>query len=168
MSSQITANRQPKFAPASIGGQYTGRTFTDGATLGNGRTTFTGYELRKYRTLGHGPAGTAWTATIYRADSKAIVVTDDANGDGPKFVALGENMGRSAKEIAAYRFVSQELFGKDKDAAEKFAAVLRLSADIDQYAKENEISRAEAVWDHVQSDEIEAGDAPLYINGHLQ
>lgn len=167
--SAATAPRQPKFAPESVGGQYAGRQLTDfPGQLGNDRTTFTGYDLRKYRVLGHGPAGPAWTATIYRDSKQTIVVTDAGNGDGPDFVALGSNMSWSVQEMAAFRFLAAELFGKDKDAAEKFASVLRLSASIDQYAKENGISRPEAVWDHVQSEEIEAHDAPLYINGYLE
>lgn len=171
-----TAPRQPKFAPESRGGQFVGPTLTDFAgqlhpgmaVLGTVRTTFTGYELRKYRVLGHGPAGVAWTATIYREGKQAVVVTDSANGDGPDFVALGENMNWSAKEMAAFRFLATELFGEGKDSAEKFAACLKLSADIDAYAKTNGISRPEAVWDHVQSEEIEAREAPLYINGYLE
>lgn len=162
-----TVNRQPKNAPNSVGGQFGSLDRPEGPSLGNGRTTFTGYELRKYRVLGHGAAGEAWTATIYREGAKAVVVTDDGNGDGPQFIALGDSMDRSAKEMAAFRFLSTDLFGNTKEAAGKFAATLKLSADIDQHAAEEGISRPEAVWDYVQAEEIEAGEAKLYINGYV-
>lgn len=162
--------RVPANAPGSTGGRYSERQFTDpggGVSLSD-RTSFSGFDLRKFKVLGHGPDGPAWTATVYRANQPVVVIVDDGSADeGPQFTGMGTTMDRSAKEIQAFRFAATELYGSGPDAASSFVSTLRISAMIDRHAKSNGLSRPEAVWDFVQSSEIEAVNAPLYINGYL-
>jgi hypothetical protein len=165
----IERPREAKFAPESRGGQFANRQHTDpGFQLTPGRTTFSGYDLRKVRAAGMGSVSMAWTATVYRNNSEAVVITDDGNGDGVKLTGLGSNMSRSAQEVAAFRFLASEMYGDSADAVARLAETLRFSADIDRHARVNGITRPEAVWDRVQSGELTAEEAPLFINGYLE
>lgn len=169
-TSTIEQPRAPKFSPDSTGGQYTHRQHTDpGFQLTPGRTTFSGYDLRKVRQAGMGSVAMAWTATVYRNGQEAVVVTDDGNGDGLKLTGLGgSNMSRAAQEVAAFRFLAEEMYGAGPGAAARLVGTLRFSAEIDRHARVNGISRPEAVWDRVQSGELTPEEAPLFINGYLE
>ncbi|TFD75426.1 hypothetical protein E3T54_11885 [Cryobacterium sp. Sr8] len=135
------------------------------------RTTISGYNLRKFRCFGHGPTGTAWTATIYRDGRRAVVVTDAANGEGPEFIALGDDMSACAQEMAAYRFHAADALGapgSDSDAAVRFALVLKSAADIDQDAEEYHIPWTEALRDYDYSGDVTAQHADMRILGRLR
>lgn len=135
------------------------------------RTTVNGYNLRKFRCLGHGLTGTAWTATIYRDGRRAVVATDAANGKGPEFTALGDDMSLCAREMAAYRFHAAEALGvpgPDPHAAVRFALVLKSAADIDQDVAEHQIPWAEALRDYEYSGDVKAQGADLNILGRLR
>ena len=169
MSTTVAPPRQPKYAPKSEGGRYIEKQYTDpGISLSNGRTTFSGYDLRKYRVAGQGPVSIQWTATIYRDGQEAVVVVDDGDGTGARFTGLGPNMNRAAQEVAAFRWRADELYAGEADAVERFAVTLQFSAEIDRHARTNGITRPEAVWDKVQSGELDASEAPLFINGYLE
>jgi hypothetical protein len=165
----IEPPRAPRYAPNSWGGRYTNKQYTDpGVTLNPGRTTFSGYDLRKYREAGQGSVGRAWTATVFRENQEAVVLTDNGDGEGVHLTGMGSNMNRSAQEVAAFRFLASEMYGTGADATVRFSATLKLSADIDRHARANGITRPEAVWDQVQSGAIDADEAPLFINGYFE
>jgi hypothetical protein len=161
-------DRQSKGIPA--GGEFAAQQRPEGdlSLAAPGRTAFGGYELRGFRTAGHGMEGRIWSANIYKDGKKAMTVTDQGDGGQLRWAdTVGFNIERS-ETMNTLRQVADKLHPDFVDdystSAEIFAETLVFSAELDKFQRKYNVDRMTAVDDHITAGVITESDRELFAD----
>ena len=161
-----TPSRQPEGTPA--GGEFAPKPHTDAAVelAPVGRTSFGGYELRGYKTVGNGMEGRIWSATIYRDGKPVLTVLDEGNGGEMRWTSKATGMAHRSPELDAIRAQAAEFFPEFAafGSEDVFAETLQFSAELDKFCKKYSVSRSFAVEEHIAAGALREDERELFEN----